>query len=613
MSLLDALKVPNIDVLEFDFGEQLEGDDPLMKQIAASAHPIRPSADPTAAGSSAAEATSSIPSDQAADKTVSHAPTSSKGADGSSGSKTVRKSILDDVDDDPEIRKLDDALERPLSLRSQTVGTETELVIRSRKRKGETIQIRSSDPLPPPKLKKTKGSSFSGGSIMEEFNEHLSGGKSSREEAALARSRPTPAYSGGFVPDSEVESMEMDNPEVEGANKEKAPSDPKVITFSGTHLGSSLGPDLFMDDEEDQVSSLPSSWFGPELLSFIRYADLFPDDMDIDPATANEKFIPEWDIRNKDTVLDTLTARTMLFNINTPLDHARSRKMKNPDLGSAVLTNQAQSNVFVTELYRRWVESESMRENLAREVRSLKRKALKSPEVEKKVARLTEDLRVQQEKVALLIAQNQSSQAAAAAAAEERDKISSEFQDFSESMKSKDDEHKKVLAKMDETLTNARLAYESMMSERDALKTGEAVLKDRIEEVEAENASLKAKVNDLQETKAWMLSEGAQLLAKNIHKGKEMTAAVAGVNNAMSAVGVNSGLHAGYVHALQKKTPYKEVPLLNRNASEELRAAVVCFDTLKFPVVEDLPKLVDAPLSEIKKALQFANEGSSEE
>ncbi|KAJ0471753.1 hypothetical protein HanRHA438_Chr15g0688281 [Helianthus annuus] len=324
MSLLDALKVPSMDVFDFDFEEQAEGEVPLMKQVAASAHPIRTPADPNAATSSAAEATSSVPknsSEQAATKTVSLVPVSSKGADGSSGSQAGRKSILDDVDDDPEIRKLDEALlYRPSSLKSKSVGADTDLVIRSRKRKSETVQIRFTDSLPPPKLKKTKGGSHSGGSVMEELDEHLSGGKSSREEAALARSGPTPAYSGGFIPDSEVESMEMENPE--GADKGKAPSEPKVVTFSGTHLGSSLGPDCFMDDEEDQVSSLPSSWFGPELMSFFRYADLFSDDMDIDPSTAEEKFIPEWDIRNKDTVMDTLTARTMLFNINTPIDHA---------------------------------------------------------------------------------------------------------------------------------------------------------------------------------------------------------------------------------------------------------------------------------------------------
>ncbi|MFS8020132.1 hypothetical protein Hanom_Chr15g01411931 [Helianthus anomalus] len=205
--------------------------------------------------------------------------------------------------------------------------------------------------------------------------------------------------------------------------------------------------------------------------------------------------------------------------------------------------------------------------------------------------------------------------------------------------KKKDEEHKGVLAKMEESFTNARLDYANMMaicaffaltlfalffltlsSERDALKTGEADLKAQIEdmkrheeEIEVENAALKAKVEDLQATKTWMLSEGAKLLAKNIHKGPEMTVAVAVVNNAMSAVGVNSSLHNGYLRALKKKTPYADVPLLNRNAAEELNAAVASFDSLTFPVIEDLPKLVDEPLSKIKDALYFASGISSEE
>ncbi|KAF5769300.1 hypothetical protein HanXRQr2_Chr14g0646621 [Helianthus annuus] len=606
MSLLNALKVPNMDVFDLDFEEQGAEDVPLMKQVVSSAHPIRPLTDPNVTGSPVAEATSSVPqssTEQVITKAASFIPTSSKDAGDLSGSQVGKKFILDDVDDDPEIRSLDEALQfRPSSLKSKGTELGADLMIRSRKRKNEPIQIRSTDPLPAPKLKKTKKGSHSEGNVMEELDEHLTGGKFSREEAALARNKPTPAYSGGFVPDSKVESMEVGN--LVDTDKGKAHSEPKVVTFSGTRLGSSLGPDCFIDDEEDQVSSLPSSWFGPDLMSFFRYADLFSDDMEIDPAIAEEKFIPDWDTRNKDSVMDTLVARTMLFNINTPIDHARSRKMKNPDLGAAVLTNQAQSNIFVTELYRRWVEAESVRENLEKEVRSLKRKAQRSPEMEKKITRLTQDLQTQQEKVNSLIAQNQSSQAAVAAAAEDRDKISSEFKVFSESMKQKDDEHKIVLAKMEESLNKARLAYESMMA---------ADLKDRIEEMGAENVSLKAEVDDLRETKIWMLSEGAKLLAKNIHKGKEMTAAVAGVNNAMSAVGLNSGLHAGYVHALQKKTPYKEVSLLNRNATEELKTAIACFDTLTFLVIEDLPKLGDAPLSEIKKVLRFASDDSPNE
>ncbi|KAJ0725337.1 hypothetical protein HanPI659440_Chr12g0457621 [Helianthus annuus] len=42
MSLRDALKVPNFNVLDFDFDEQAEGEIPLMKQVSSSAQEIRP-------------------------------------------------------------------------------------------------------------------------------------------------------------------------------------------------------------------------------------------------------------------------------------------------------------------------------------------------------------------------------------------------------------------------------------------------------------------------------------------------------------------------------------------------------------------------------------------
>ncbi|KAJ0557332.1 hypothetical protein HanIR_Chr07g0323991 [Helianthus annuus] len=335
----------------------------------------------------------------------------------------------------------------------------------TRKRKTEPVQIRPSDPLPLPRTKKVKkGSSHSGSDVMVELDEHLTSGKSSREEATLARSKPTPAFSGGFLPVNEVEGMEIENPEVTSKGGGKAPGEYKVVTFSGTTLGSSFGPDCFIGEEEDQVSSLPPSWFRPELMSFFRYADVFSDDMEIDPATAEDKFVPDWDIRNKDSVMDELVARTLLFNINTPIDHARSRKMKSQDLGAAVLTNQAQSNIFVTELYQRWVEAESVRENLEKETRSLKRKIQRAPEAEKKIAQLTLDLQVHQEKVKSLTLQSQSSQAAAASATEERDRINTELNNFSESMQKKDEEQKSVLAKMEESFNNSRLAYANMMA-----------------------------------------------------------------------------------------------------------------------------------------------------
>ncbi|KAJ0793333.1 putative transcription factor bZIP family [Helianthus annuus] len=412
MSLLDALKV------------------------ALAAQEIRPLVAQDAAEPSAADGASSV-------------LTPTKEAAGSSGSQAEKKSIIDNVDDDLEIRKLDEALQyRPssVSLTSKGVAPNPAPKPLVRKRKNETVHIRSSNPLPMPRSKKNKkGSSFS-------------------EGGCIGSTKPTPAFSGGFLPSNKVESMETEIPETTSKEKGKAHDEPKMVTFSGMALSSSLGPDHFIGEEEDQVSSLPSSWFGPELMSFFRYADVDSKDMEIDPAMAEDKFIPDWDIRNKDSVMDELIARTLLVNISTPLDHSRSRRMKSQDLGAAILTNQAQSNVFVTEVYRRWVEAESVRENLEKEIRSLKRKAQRTPEIEKKVAQLTSDVQAQQEKIKSLTTQNQSSQAAAASAAEDRDRVAAELKKFSESMQEKDREHKLVMAKMEESFNNARLAYAKLVA-----------------------------------------------------------------------------------------------------------------------------------------------------
>ncbi|KAJ0917267.1 hypothetical protein HanRHA438_Chr05g0204081 [Helianthus annuus] len=143
MSLLDALKVPSVDVFDFDFKEQGEEDVPLMKQIASSAYPIRPLVNPNVTGPSAAEATSSIPQDmpeQAAVETASSIPKSTKETVGSSGSPSGKRSILDDVDSDLEFRNLDEALQyRPSSLKGKGTEQGTDLKVRSRKRKNETI------------------------------------------------------------------------------------------------------------------------------------------------------------------------------------------------------------------------------------------------------------------------------------------------------------------------------------------------------------------------------------------------------------------------------------------------------------------------------------------
>ncbi|MFS7904579.1 hypothetical protein Hanom_Chr01g00037781 [Helianthus anomalus] len=55
--------------------------------------------------------------------------------------------------------------------------------------------------------------------------------------------------------------------------------------------------------------------------------------MDVNQAGAEEKFIPNWNVRNKDSGLDTLLAKLLLFNLNTLVDHARIWRMDGQELG----------------------------------------------------------------------------------------------------------------------------------------------------------------------------------------------------------------------------------------------------------------------------------------
>ncbi|MFS7984887.1 hypothetical protein Hanom_Chr11g00991971 [Helianthus anomalus] len=222
MSLRDALKVPNFNVIDFDLDELAEGEVPFMKQVAYAAQEIRPLVTQDATEPSAAEATSSV-------------PTPGKDGAGSSGSQVGEKSILDDVDDDPEIRSLDEGLQyRPssVSLKCKGVMSDVDQKGLVRKRKNEPLQIHASDPLPMPRSKKIKkGSSHSGSDVMIELDEHLTGGKFSREEATRIRSAPTPTFSGGFLPVNKAESMEVENPETTSKGDGGPCGEQKVVTF----------------------------------------------------------------------------------------------------------------------------------------------------------------------------------------------------------------------------------------------------------------------------------------------------------------------------------------------------------------------------------------------
>ncbi|KAF5764957.1 hypothetical protein HanRHA438_Chr15g0710221 [Helianthus annuus] len=276
MSLRDALKVPNFSLLDFDFDELTADEDPFLKQTPSAAHEIRAPVDP--------KTSVAITSD----------PESAKEAAGSFGVQVRVEPLVVEEDSDPEVHQLDQALLYPTSAviaKGKGVSSDSTPKGLVRKRKAENLQLRSADSLPLPKLVKKvkKATSSSTDNVLTDLTEHLSGGKSSREEAARARSVPSVTFSSGLLPVDEAEVMETVEPAVTSKDGGKVLGEGKMVTFSGTILGSSLGPDCFLDDDEDQVSSLPSSLFGPEVMTFFRYADVFSDEMEVESGYGRGK------------------------------------------------------------------------------------------------------------------------------------------------------------------------------------------------------------------------------------------------------------------------------------------------------------------------------------
>ncbi|KAM0041154.1 hypothetical protein Hdeb2414_s0011g00362941 [Helianthus debilis subsp. tardiflorus] len=118
------------------------------------------------------------------------------------------------------------------------------------------------------------------------------------------------------------------------------------------------------------------------------------DAVDVDFAYAMEKYVPEWSLTNNDRIVDALAAKMDLFYLGTPAEHAYYRKMSGPELGNALMLNEAQPNSLVVEAYKRWVEAESNCRRFEREVASLKSEvaSLKISTLRSQVDRLEEQV-----------------------------------------------------------------------------------------------------------------------------------------------------------------------------------------------------------------------------
>ncbi|KAM0012468.1 hypothetical protein Hdeb2414_s0052g00752381 [Helianthus debilis subsp. tardiflorus] len=458
----------------------------------------------------------------------------------------------------------------------------------------------------------------SAGGIMANLDAHLHGGRTPRDHLATGPMSPL-SFGGGNT--KVLEDVHMPEP-LSFKKIEPFPSG-KLTTGVASNV-SRPSPQPF--DGGDSASSSPL-WFKTEAVFLSR--ELGSDDAgDMDSAKALEKYVPEWSLANKDRIVDALTTKMALFHLRTPAKHAHYSKMSGPELGNALMLNQAQANSLVVETYKRWVESESSRCKLEREIAGLKNEN----SVRSKTKQELSSLRSQVDRLKGQVSEakeiNKSSQASATAAHEARDKklLDAEKRHSAE-LKEMQTSYDQLLADhhclMDVTFmvyyVYAYMCYYYIFfyltrsfSDKDEIERARAKAveshKVTIDEAngmltrcDGEMAELYAQVSELMLAKQSFLTDGIAWVVKLVHQSPELEKVVADLVNSVNVVGVNEGIKQGFKAAHDSVRSVEKVPGYDEGARDALNVAIKAFDELHISVLGKVTDLVDKPLSVIQQ------------
>ncbi|MFS7956958.1 hypothetical protein Hanom_Chr07g00660771 [Helianthus anomalus] len=393
MGVKEALRLKSFDSTELDIQATRtpKGDPPFLSVVQENLHPIREPTVPVNQGGSADQGGSgSVPST----RTVNVVPVQSvvvtsgdrgkekvthevKGSD----SKvvlygSVHLSVEDEVEHAEEKEEGDDDGNegRPqVSLKRRRAASSKSdpnlKLVKKKKLDFHTITLDDDE------VDQVTGFSAVGG-LLENLDAHIHGGRTHRDRPVTL---PTSPLSFGGPATKVIEDVHM----------------PEPLSFKKIEPSPLGKPTTGVASDVSRPSPKP-----------IDGGDSSGDAMDVNSARALEKYVPEWSLVNKDRIVDALSAKMALFHLGTPAEHAHYRKMSGPELGNALMLNQAQSNSLVVKTYKRWIESES-------NCRKFKREELSS---------LRSQIDCLKEQVFEAKEVNKSSQASAAAAYESRDK-----------------------------------------------------------------------------------------------------------------------------------------------------------------------------------------------
>ncbi|KAJ0470679.1 hypothetical protein HanRHA438_Chr14g0676081 [Helianthus annuus] len=503
---------------------------------------------------------------------------------------------------------------------------------------------------PKPRQKKTKtdfktitldddddqvtGFSAAGG-VLENLDAHLHRGRTPRDHPKNIPSSPLSFGGGGIKVVADVRTFDP---------KKIEPSPSGKFT---TGVASNVSrPSPKPVDGGDSASSSPL-WFNTEAVFLSRELGLGGIE-DMDSTRALEKYVPVWSLTNKDRIVDALSAKMALFHFGTPAEHSHYRKMSGPELGNALMVNQAQSNSLVVESYKRWIESESTCNKLRREIANLEKEDNVCLKTKQELSSLRSQIDLLKEQNLEAKEVNKSSQASAAAAYEARDKALQDLETFKSKFADLEKKLSGVEKKHAAELKEMQTSHDQLLADYHRLVDGMFtiflsffffaplfrpiescffVAKDEVErardrEIESHKATIDeakgmlircerdmiesyAQLSELKLTKQWFLTDGVAWVVKLVHQSPELEKVVADLVNSVNAVGANEGIKHGFEAAKGPARSFEEVPGYDGDAQDKLDATVKAFENFNISVLGKIADLVDEPLSVIKQQSEF--------
>ncbi|MFS7954023.1 hypothetical protein Hanom_Chr07g00625431 [Helianthus anomalus] len=411
------------------------------------------------------------------------------------------------------------------------------------------------------------------GGLLDNLDAHMHGGRTPKDRPVTLPASP---LSFGGPATKVIEDVHMLEP-LSFKKIEPSPSGKPTIGVASNVSRPSLQP----IDGGDSASSSPL-WYKTEAVFLSR--ELGSGNIgDMDLSRASEKYIPEWSLANKDRIIDALSAKMALFHLGTPSEHAHYRKMSGPELGNALMLNQAQSNSLVVETYKRWVEAESNCRKFEREITNLKNE----DNVRSKTKQELSSLRLQVDRLKEQVSEakevNKSSKASAAAAYEARDKalqdletLKLKFGDLEKKLSGAEKKHAAELKEMQTSYDQLLADHHRLINDKDelerardrAIKSPKATIdeaKGMLTRCDGEMVELYAQVSELMLTKQWFLPDEGFKAAHDLVRSAE------------------------------------EVPGYDEGAQGALNAAIKAFEDFHISVLGKVADLVDKPLSVIKQ------------